>query len=187
MKNQNANLIVNTKKLVITSMFTALTTVATIAVQIPMAFGYVNLGDMFVLLSAFVLGTWYGVAAAGIGSAMADVIIGYAIYAPGTFIIKAIMSLIVSLIIKSLNGKIRLTILLQLIAGIVAEIIMVLGYFFYEAVILGYSWAAVSSVVGNLIQGGVGVALAITVFSVFNNRKIFFTTNSDAKKEKENE
>ena len=181
MKNVSANLIVNTKKLVVTALFTALTTVATIAVQIPMAFGYVNLGDMFVLLSAFVLGTWYGVASAGIGSAMADVIIGYAIYAPGTFIIKALMSLIASLIIKSFKGKIKFTVLLQLIAGVIAEIIMVSGYFFYEAVILGYSWSAVASVVGNLIQGGVGIALAITVYSVFNSRKIFFPTNSDEK------
>lgn len=44
--------------------------------------GYVNLGDCAVLMSAWVLGPLYGGAAAGIGSALADLLSGYAHYVP---------------------------------------------------------------------------------------------------------
>lgn len=169
--------VVNTKKIVITAMFTALTALATIVIQIPIPIGYVNLGDMFVLLSAFVLGAGYGCVAAGLGSSIADIIVGYAIYAPATFIIKACMAIVASLIFKALRGKIKFSIVGMIIAGIVAELIMVSGYFFYESVILGYSWGALYSIPGNLIQGAIGVVVCITIMSVFNNRNLFVSEN----------
>lgn len=44
--------------------------------------GYVNLGDCAVLISAWMLGPLYGGAAAGIGSALADLLSGYAHLCP---------------------------------------------------------------------------------------------------------
>ena len=62
------------QKLVVSALMAALTYVATMVVQIPSPMnGYVNLGDCFVLLSGWLLGPWYGGAAAGIqqkGAAM---------------------------------------------------------------------------------------------------------------------
>ena len=70
-------------RLVYTALFTALTTVATLVIQVPSPMsGYVNLGDAMVLLSAWILGPVYGTAAAGIGSMLADLLSGYAYYAP---------------------------------------------------------------------------------------------------------
>ncbi len=165
--------VINTKKLIITSMFTALTAIATIVVQIPIPIGYVNLGDMFVLMSAFILGAGYGALAAGIGSCVADIIVGYAIYAPATFIIKACMAIVASVVFKVLSKKIKVNVITMIIAGIIAELLMVVGYFFYESIILGYSWAAIYSIPGNLIQGAVGIAVCISLISIFNNRKLF--------------
>lgn len=64
------------------AVLAALTCVATMVVQIPMPLtkGYVNLGDVLVLTSAWILGSPWGIAAAGIGSAMADLLTGYAYY-----------------------------------------------------------------------------------------------------------
>ena len=50
--------------------------------------GYVNLGDCAVPLSAWILGPVYGGVAAGVGSMLADLLSGYAHYAPGTFLIS---------------------------------------------------------------------------------------------------
>ena len=80
------------RTLILAAMFAALTCVATMIIHIPSPIGgYFNLGDCMVLLSAFVLGPVWGTAAGGIGSALADVICGYFIYAPGTLVIKALM------------------------------------------------------------------------------------------------
>ena len=55
------------RKLVLAALFAALCTVMTMVVQVPSPMqGYVNLGDCAVLLSAWVLGPWYGGAAAEI-------------------------------------------------------------------------------------------------------------------------
>ena len=53
-------------RLVLAALFTALTTVMTMVIQVPSPMqGYVNLGDCGVLLSAWVLGPAWGGAAAG--------------------------------------------------------------------------------------------------------------------------
>ena len=70
------------RKLVLAALLAALVCVATMVVQIPSPMqGYVNLGDCFVLLSGWLLGPWYGFAAGGIGSMLADIFLGYAHYA----------------------------------------------------------------------------------------------------------
>ena len=87
------------RTLILAAMFAALTCVATMIIHIPSPIGgYFNLGDCMVLLSAFVLGPVWGTAAGGIGSALADVICGYFVYAPGTLVIKALMALAAALI-----------------------------------------------------------------------------------------
>ncbi len=76
------------------AMFAALCCVATLVIQIPSPMnGYVNLGDCFVLLGAVYLGPVWGFLAGGVGSMFADIISGYAHYAPGTFLIKGLMAL----------------------------------------------------------------------------------------------
>ena len=71
------------KKLTVTALFMAMCCVSTMFLSVPSGGGYTNLGDAFVLLGAMLLGPWYGLAAGGIGSALADLLTGYAYYAPG--------------------------------------------------------------------------------------------------------
>lgn len=51
-------------------MFAALSCAATMVIQIPIATGYLNFGDSLCLLAGWILGPWYGFAAAGLGSAL---------------------------------------------------------------------------------------------------------------------
>lgn len=84
-----------TQKIVISSLFAALICVATMLIKIPSPLkGYINLGDGIVLLAAWILPLPYGLVAAGLGSALADLFSGYAVYAPATFIIKALMAVV---------------------------------------------------------------------------------------------
>ena len=92
---------ITTKKLVTTALMMALTMVATMFIRIPLPLGYVNLGDVFVLLSVFILGPIYGTISTGIGSGLAD-LFGYISYAPGTLIIKSAMALVAWIIYQIL-------------------------------------------------------------------------------------
>lgn len=153
-------------KLVLAALFAALCTVMTMVIQIPSPMqGYVNLGDCGVLLSAWVLGPLYGGAAAGVGSMLADLLSGYAHYAPGTFAIKLAMAVLAAVIFQGFQrcqkGQLMIA---QAISGIAAEAVMVLGYFGYASLLLGKGMAAAASIPGNIVQGVFGLTAAAAVY-----------------------
>ena len=156
------------RKLVLSALMAALVYVATSIIQIPSPVnGYVNLGDCFVLLSGWLLGPWYGAAAAGIGSMLVDLLSGYGHYVPGTLIIKGLDALAAALIFRALGrGKTAM-----LISGIVGETIMVLGYFAYASLWLGKGLAAAASIPGNIVQGVFGLVAATVVYTVLSRSR----------------
>ena len=157
----------HTKRIVFCALLTALTTVSTMVIQIPSPMsGYVNLGDVFVLFSAFYLGPIYGAVCAGVGSAIADLLTGYVIYAPGTFIIKALMAVCAYFCFIALIKIFKKQYPSMLVGGIVAELVMVLGYFLYACLIMGEGLAAAASIPGNLVQGLVGVVVGPLIAQV---------------------
>ena len=150
-------------QLVKASVFAALSCVATMVINIPIPAvkGYVNLGDCVVLLGAFLLGPYYGAASAALGSALADLLLSYAYYAPGTALVKGIMALVAATLFSLLKKRTKLSFVFAAIAG---ELWMLLGYFLYESTVLGYGWAALGGVPANLIQAAGGAALASVLF-----------------------
>ncbi len=160
------------RRLVFAALFAALSCVATMAIKLPTPTGgYIHAGDAVVLLSAFVLGPWWGAAAAGLGSGFADILSGYALYAPGTFAVKFLVALIAGALLK--NRLVKRPLPRAIFAGIVGEAVMVLGYFAYEALILGYGAAAVGGVPMNLIQGGFGVAAGAALYLALLKTRYF--------------
>lgn len=153
------------------ALFAAIICVATFIVKIPSPAtnGYFNLGDCFVILSGILLSPVYGALAAGLGSALADVLSGYIQYAPATFVIKALMAISVYFILKAFKGKNNF--IAKLCAGLTAETVMVLGYFGYEATLLGYGLAAAGSIFSNVMQGIVGIIAALAISSAINKSK----------------
>ena len=157
------------RKLVLAALLAALVCVATMVVQIPSPMqGYVNLGDCFVLLSGWLLGPWYGFAAAGVGSALVDLLSGYAHYGPGTFVIKGLVALIAALLYEKL-GRTQVS---RIVGGVVSEIVMVLGYFGYASLLLGKGLAAAASIPGNIFQGTVGLVVGVLLVAVLERAKV---------------
>ena len=159
-----------TKKLVMTALFMALTMVATMFIRIPLPLGYVNLGDVFVLLSVFILGPVYGTIAAGIGSGLAD-LFGYITYTPGTLIIKSAMALVAWLIYKVLYKATNKKMFAEIVGGVVGAILMATGYFFYEILFFTTPAVAIVNAPWNLLQGGIGVALSVILMRVLTVTK----------------
>ena len=83
MPESEGNIMSKTLKLVISALMASMVCVATIVIKIPIPAtgGYINLGDCIVLLSGVVLGPLYGGLAAGLGSALADLLGGYVVFA----------------------------------------------------------------------------------------------------------
>lgn len=144
------------------SMFAAMTCIATMIIRIPtlVTNGYVNIGDTIVLLSAWLLANPYGALAAGVGSLLADILSGYASYAPATFVIKFVMAFVCAFSFKKMSKGRMPVFASYIITGVIAELIMIAGYFLYESTVLGYGLAAAASLISNAVQAVVCILLA---------------------------
>ena len=160
-----------TQKVVFTALITALITISTMFIRIPLPLGYVNLGDAFIFLAVFLLGPLYGTIASGVGSAFAD-LLGFPLYAPGTLIIKALMALLACLVYKLINKNQKLSILAEIVAGIVGAVVMAFGYFFYEILFFETAGVAIVNVPWNLLQGAVGIVLSVVIMRILKNTRL---------------
>lgn len=159
-----------TRQLVMTALLAALTCVATMVIHIPSPLkGYLNLGDCFVLLSGWMLSPLYGFLAAGIGSALADLFAGYVTYAPATFVIKGLMALVAYYGFKLLRNKTG-NLVAYIISGVVAEVVMVLGYFLFEGFLYGFIPSLVN-IPANAVQGVAGIILGCILIKVLERLK----------------
>lgn len=147
----------------------ALIFVITWVVHIPVpgvSGAYINIGDSIIYCASFLLGGFYGAAAAGIGSFFADLMLGSTQYMFGTLIIKGLMGFICAVIItKPVFSKF-------LIACILAGAIMAAGYGIYELLFFG-AGTAVASLPYNLIQWAGGVLIALPLYKAVKSIKQF--------------
>ena len=156
----------NLKKLILAALFAALSCVATMSIRIPTpgTGGYIHPGDAIVILSGVILGPVWGFLAGGIGSALSDLIGGYFIYVPITFVINGLVALAAGLLYQKV-GKNQKSRYIAVILGGVADIILVAGgYFVCEFFIYGAGSAA--SIPANIIQGVGGLVISCILYPI---------------------
>ena len=156
----------NLKKLILAALFAAVSCVATMSIRIPTpgTSGYIHPGDAIVILSGVILGPVWGFLAGGIGSALSDLIGGYFIYVPITFVIKGLVALAAGLLYQKV-GKNQKSRYIAVILGGVADIILVAGgYFVCEFFIYGAGAAA--SIPANIIQGVGGLVISCILYPI---------------------
>ena len=160
------------KTIAVYALMTALVAVATIAIRIPMPAtdGYLNLGDAFVLFCGVVFGPLAGLISGGIGSALADLIGGYAHLILPTFLIKGAEGALAGGLFYLFKKSGLNRFLGAGIASFVAALWMVVGYFFASWIMKGSAAVAWTSVPENAVQGAVGIVLAL--FLLFNTSHI---------------
>jgi len=156
------------KPLIYASMMTALIAAATLFIQIPIPMdkGYCNLGDALILSSGALLGPWAGAAGAA-GSALADLLLGYSVYVPATSVIKGGMGLIAGILCVKESKLWKRSLWM-----ILAECLMIGGYFLFEMMLYGAA-AAAGSLFGNGCQAVAGAAAGIAMWPVMQRiRKV---------------
>lgn len=154
--------------LVMTALILGLIMMATATFKIPSPFtqGYVHLGDTMIFLGVLVLGRKNGTIAAGVGSGLADIMAGYAIYAPWTLIIKGVMAFVMATFIEamSVKGKSKLNIagmpVIEIMGMVIAGTVMAAGYCIVDGVFAGNMAAGLLGVPANIGQFVVGMILA---------------------------
>lgn len=152
------------KSLTITAIFIALTYVFTalVNIRLPIAAngGLIHLGNIPLFIGAILFGKKTGFLAGGIGMGLFDLLAGWTLWAPGTFITVGLMGFIVGAIAEKHRSFRWYTLAIALACGI-----KIVGYFIIEIIIYHSALAALNSIPGNLVQVGVAAVIVLAVIT----------------------
>ena len=157
-----------TLSLVVTSLFVALTFVATwlINIRLPLvgSGGLIHLGNVPLFIAGMLFGRKCGAVAGGIGMALFDLMSGWSAWAPFTLVIVGLMGYLVGVI--SEKQPLKSYFANNLLAVIVALIVKVAGYYFAEVILFGNWVAPFGSIPGNIIQVAVSGVIVLACMPV---------------------
>lgn len=157
---------VNTRQITLDAMFVALTLVFTafVNLQLPSfggAGGLIHLGNVPLLIGAMVYGKRTGAIAGALGMGLFDILSGWAMWAPCTIVTCGFMGFVVGAICEK-----KKTMFYKLLAVGIALVIKIVGYFAFEAAIMGNGMiAALKSIPGNVIQVGVAAIIVCMIIA----------------------
>ncbi len=134
------------KRMALSGIFAALVFVFTAYLHIPSHTGYTHVGDGFIYVAACLLPLPYAVFVGAVGALLADLLTGFAIWAPGSVIIKA-----AAVFFFSCKGKKILT-LRNGLALLPASLLCIGGYYLYESLITGNFLAPLAGIPGYITQ-----------------------------------
>ncbi|OGS42523.1 MAG: hypothetical protein A3K67_07560 [Euryarchaeota archaeon RBG_16_62_10] len=145
-------------------ILTALTTAVTMVLVVPFppTRGFFNLGDAMVFFTALTFGWRAGAICGGIGSAAADVLLGFGYFAPITLVAKGSEGLVAGALGRLGGGRSAA----KFLGVAVGSVCMVSTYFFAEWVLYGVGPAIAEipvNVAQVLIGGSIGILLSAPV------------------------
>lgn len=154
-----------TKQITLCALGIAIVCASTMLIKIPNSIGgYIHPGDAFILLFSAFVNPLFAFLIGGLGSALADLFSGYGTYFFFTLIIKGLQACFVSYMLQRLHKK-------QVLPSfLIAEGIMVVGYFLADA-FLNQSFAlSALGLIPNMLQGISGVLIAYFLYPKLKKR-----------------
>ena len=145
------------KFMCLAGIFTAIVFVFTAYLHIPSHTGYTHVGDAFIYIAACLLPLPYAMFVGAGGALLADCLTGFAIWAPGSVIIKTAAVLFFSC--KSKN----IVCLRNILALIPAWVLCIGGYYLYEALITGNFLAPAAGIPGYITQSTLSTILFVVL------------------------
>lgn len=154
------------RKMCAAAVLTAVCTLVTAFVSIPLAVtGNINMGDCVTMLACMLLGLWYAPAVGALGGFIADIISGYAVYAPITLLAKLALALVMCLFCRK-----RISIPRCALGIVLGGIAMTACYFVFELLLYGLPVAAVN-VPFCMLQAGINGVVAIALYPLVKKVK----------------
>jgi len=150
----------------LTALLTAVAFVFTAYLHIPSHTGYTHIGDGIIYIAACFLPLPYAVFVGAGGALLADCLTGFAVWAPGSIIIKTAAVLCFS------RRSEKIICARNILALIPAWLLCIGGYYLYEAVITGNFAAPLAGIPGYIMQCILSTALFIALGLALDKLKI---------------
>ncbi|WP_391205952.1 ECF transporter S component [Psychrobacillus sp. L4] len=162
--------------LILTAMLIALVFVSTLVlnIRLPIAAngGLVHLGTAMLFIASIVFGPKKGALAGAIGMGIFDLVSGWTLWAPFTFVARGLQGYIVGKIAWSFGRKGN-SIAFNLLATIISIPVMLGVYYICERVLYGSWIIPLTSIPGNIVQNVVGIIIAIPVSVLLKKVPVF--------------
>ena len=170
-----------TKLLVTTALLTALVLICTLLLKIPVGPDcYVHLGDAVILLAVILLPRPYACFAGSVGATLADLMGGFAFWAPWTFVVKLIFVIVFGMFLDRSRKNVAKQVqgaatgetaygaahtiagvpVIEFVGLIVSGLVAVVGYFLSEYMLFGAWLPAATCIPFNCIQVAIGAVIA---------------------------
>lgn len=154
------NTTITSKKIALGAMLAGAVTLATMLhIPMPGLRVYFNLGEGVIYTVALLLGPRYGAICGSIGASLADLILGYPLWAPITFVIKGLEGFLVGTFAK--KGRV-----LAIVAG---ALVMIAGYTTTAGLLYGWKVAPVE-LGTDVLQTGTGAIFALFLTPMLEKR-----------------
>lgn len=163
-----------TREIVLCGLLTGMVFVATrfINIRLPLSVngGLIHMGNTILFMIAIVFGKKRGAIAGAFGMGLFDVLSGWFLWAPFTFLIRGAMGYIVGQAAEGKEGKKQL---LYTLGGIlISSVVMIAGYYVTEGLLYGNWIAPMTSIPGNVIQLIIGAAIGLPLAEALKKTKV---------------
>lgn len=157
--------VIDVKDITICAMCIALTYVATAFINIRLPFqangGLIHLGNVPLFVAAVLFGKKTGAIAGGVGMALFDLLGGWFLWAPFTFVTVGLMGFVSGLVTERKKNTVHI-----ILGFVLALIIKIAGYYIAEGIIYGNWLVPVMSIPGNIVQVVTGAVIAFPLITI---------------------
>lgn len=144
-----------THRLVLASLFVALSFIFTYFVKIPFPTGgYFNVGDAFIMLAAIIIDPFTGILVGALAGGLSDLFAGYVLFIPFTVLAKGLEALIAGFIYQKTRGLLRYV-------GVVIGPLVMVALYALSYVILFDKATMIANLPFDLAQAGIAIVLTI--------------------------
>ncbi len=143
-----------------------------INVRLPISIngGLIHMGNVPLIIASIIFGKRKGAIAGAFGMGLFDILSGWAMWAPFTFVIRGVMGYTIGYIAEKHEGN---NFFLNLVAVIIGGIWMIFGYYVSEVILYGNLIAPITSVPGDILQIVLGSIIALPAISILKKNPYF--------------
>ncbi len=153
------------RDLVLDACLIAIVFISTYLIQFRLPFasqgGLVHAGNIALFTIAILFGSRRGALSGAVGMALFDLMSGWILWAPFTFVVRGVMGFIIGKFAVSEEVSMLKFISINIAVIIASGIWMIVGYYATEVILYGNLYAPVGSIPGNILQITIGTVGAI--------------------------
>lgn len=144
-----------THRLVLASLFVALSFIFTYFVKIPFPTGgYFNVGDAFIMLAAIIIDPLTGILVGALAGGLSDLFAGYVLFIPFTVLAKGLEALMAGFIYQKTRGLLRYV-------GVVIGPLVMVAIYALSYIIMFDKATMIANLPFDLAQAGIAIVLTI--------------------------